>query len=180
MKLSGKSLVALTLPIAIVVALLTIVRHEHAVTADQLKLGISASRVKGKKGFTYLTQGHGASKTQYTAKTADHDGGYYYVECEGGKVVSVYVTYNKPVSRDVCLSTLRRLTANARVIETDTTELTANSSTGAAKPFLEPMEEGDKMPACEYFYFDNGDYAELQYASPKSDGISRLISYARL
>ena len=147
---------------------------ERSASPETLSLGSSASRVKNRKAFSF--QGHGGTKTQYSAKNADHDGGYYFVECERGKVSSIYITYEKPVSRSTCLRTLKRLVDAAKVLDLDSSELNSKPEP-SDKIFLEPLSKDDNLPPSEYFYFANGRYAELQYATPTSRGITRLIGY---
>ena len=173
-------IILISMPLVLVIALSLTLLRQRAVSVDELSLGTSAARIKGKKGFSCLAQGQGGQKLQYAAKNADKQGGYYCVECEAGKVTAIYISYDKPVSRALGLTTAARLVGDTKPVETDSTEL--NTESTAAKEanknlFLEPAEKDDELPRCEYIYYRNGNYAELQYSKLSGDEVSRIISY---
>jgi hypothetical protein len=151
--------------------------RQKAANANEISLETPASRIRGRKGFNCLAKDQGGTKIQYSAKNADKNGGYYCVECEGSKITAIYISFEKPIARELAFETVKRIAGTDELAEHDAEEIDKGLAENQGL-FLEKPNKSDEQICSEYFYFKNGNYAELQFA-PKSDdkNVSRIISY---
>lgn len=140
-------------------------RSGRASTQD-LKLGLSAWRIRVSKSFVYDKNGHVGAQTQYLTKQPDSRGANFCIQCKGGKVSAIIVTYSQPVDRRTALEQVEHLLAGARLKNKDSVEMISDPQ--------HEIEFRKGNGASEYFYFEGGKAAELQFLSPLDQRVSRF------
>lgn len=148
----------------------------EAASPQEIRLGLSDQKIKNHRSYRYIRGGHALSQTNYCSLKPDPDGGWYSVDCKGGKVKGVYVEYFPPVDRSKSVHTMERISGGDRIVEHDQRELSIAPDRKPLPAGLRPgfIQWYSSLPS-EYFYFEDGTFAEINYGDHFNRKIKRLL-----